>query len=108
MGKSKSKSDEEDKGEEDMPILILRDKRSKAVTANVVPTKGEDDYAIHSTIMEQYALYGCELNATELAIRQPDGCEVTVGWGCSMNAPKFARHQQDIERGHYRGGRKIA
>lgn len=66
-----------------------------------------DQYAIHSTLMERYGLFGCTLRATDQAVRHPDSSEVTVGWGCSMNAPRFTNHRKKIRRGVYRGGKKM-
>ena len=37
---------EENQGEMGMPILVFRDRESKWITANVVPAKGENGYAI--------------------------------------------------------------
>ena len=33
-------------GEKGMPVLVLRDRRTKVVTANVVPKKGPEPYAV--------------------------------------------------------------
>ena len=43
LGKSKDKQEDEHKEEDGMPMLVMRDRKSKAVMANIVPAKGEDD-----------------------------------------------------------------
>lgn len=66
-----------------------------------------DDAAIHSTIMESYALFNCTLRARGVAIRQPEGSDITIGWGCKMDAPRFSAKHGTIQRGYYRGGERI-